>query len=171
MKVTRGELPFLHSLFKPNVGDEDPVRLPGELGETIIPTVDVLGGEMWNHMEFGSGGTLIDAGPPRVERWARSDPVAREGIVIMPYFSVEHTDGVGNHTLWVGIRGPGENIPVSIPISVPANTPVGITRTLILGRQIRPIGVAVDGVGAGALVLRFAFFDMPVGEYMNMIRV
>jgi len=171
MRITRPELPFLHTLFKPNVGPEDPPNLPGELGETIVPTVDALGGELWNHIEFGSGGTLIAAGPPRVERWARGDPSTREGMVIMPYFSVEHTDGAGSHTLWVGIRGPGEDIPVSVPLLVPANTPVGITRTLILTRQIRPIGVAVDGVGAGALVLRFGFFDMPVGEYMNMIKV
>lgn len=173
MRISRPELPFLNTLFKPNIGVDDELRLPGELGETIVPSIDVLGSVRWNDLFFGTGSILVDAGPPVVHRWAvaiSANPGERDGMVIMPYFSVEHNDAIANHTIWVGIRGfSTTNIPVSVAQNVPANTPVGITRPLILTKDHLPIGVSVDGLGANTLILRFGFMDLPVGEYVNML--
>lgn len=166
------DLSWLTRIFKPVVdGDEKSISIPDLLRKGVTGGVDVLGGLRWNEFQHGSGTVTLAAGPPLILSWNRGFPVdfPDGDLIVMPYASVTHSDGVAPHTLQIGFRAEAKDIITNQGVDLDADEQVFLTRPLIFNATTRPIFVAVDGVGLGAMAVNYSFFVIRIGEYVKMI--
>ena len=151
----------------------DKTTLPGEIAGTIGPTVNVFG---WSRLELGGPQSVNAQGADAtnfVQLTAVPDGVQR--LVLRA--SLETNDPLQTATLSIQVRSGGIDIAVSIPgrvepSVVPGSTPIriGLERNLLLlpGEQLIGVSLPAPAVGS-ALILRYNFIDLDVGEYIPSI--